>query len=98
MDSQTLNKIDLLKVPQKHVYVPDHINVVLHSCINNPSEAELTKVCDLLRQYQSVFATSKDDLGETDCVLHIINTDQARFINKPQDEYPYTRKRKFHKN
>lgn len=33
-------------------------------------EIILTKVCDLLRQYQSVLATSKDDLGETDCVLH----------------------------
>lgn len=92
MDSQTLNKIDLLKVPKKHVYVPDHINVVLHSCINNPSEAELTKVCDLLRQYQSVFATSKDDLGETDCVLHIINTGQARFIKQAPRRIPIYQK------
>lgn len=40
MDAQTLKKIDLLKVPQKHVYVLDHIKVVLDSCINNLSEAE----------------------------------------------------------
>lgn len=74
------------------MYVPDHINVVLHSCINNPSEAELTKVCDLLRQYQSVFATSKDDLGETDCVLHIINTGQARFIKQAPRRIPIYQK------
>lgn len=74
------------------MYVPDHINVVLHSCINNPSEAELTKVCDFLRQYQSVFATSKDDLGETDCVLHIINTGQARFIKQAPRRIPIYQK------
>lgn len=74
------------------MYVPDHINVVLHSCINNPSEAELTKVCDLLRQYQSVFETSKDDLGETDCVLHIINTGQARFIKQAPRRIPIYQK------
>lgn len=74
------------------MYFPDHINVVLHSCINNPSEAELTKVCDLLRQYQSVFATSKDELGETDCVLHIINTGQARFIKQAPRRIPIYQK------
>lgn len=97
MDAHTLNKIDLLKVPQKHLYIPDHIKVVLHSCRNNLSEAELTKVCDLLSQYQSVFATSKDDLGETDCVLHIINTGQARSIKQAPRRIPIYQK-EFHKN
>lgn len=55
-------------------------------------EIILTKVCDLLRQYQSVLATSKDDLGETDCVLHKINTGQARSIKQAPRRIPIHQK------
>lgn len=49
-------------------------------------------MCDLLRQYQSVLATSKDDLRETDCVLHKINTGQARSIKQAPRRIPIHQK------
>ena len=72
----------------KSVSLPEHLALVIDKCKGNLSESQNLAVQELLLKNSDAFASSKNDLGYTDIIMHQINTENALPIKQNPRRVP----------
>ena len=72
--------------------IPSHLKPLYDSCADRLTVEQRSMVRELLCKYESAFAMSKEDLGETDLEMHKIDTGDARPIKQAPHRMPFAKK------
>lgn len=93
--SKAISEVEAKKVCEGKMQsdeLPEYLQVLWSSCAENLTMEQQTLVKVLLQKNQKIFASSKDDLGQTGIVQHRIHTREALPCRQPPRRLPLSKK------
>ena len=87
-DLEQANMVACAEETNAELEIPECVNKLVQGVGIPVTEVESQTLQSILMSYQDVFSQNENDLGETDLIMHYIDTGDAKPVRQPLRKFP----------